>query len=199
MPPAARRPYAEAVRLLLRDTVLGAVDDLVRTRGWKATRMADVAVAAGISRQTLYNEFGSRQELVEAYVGREIEKLLDEAGELARTRADEPHAALETAFELFLKLISDEPFVRILLADRNETGEIMHLLTSVAQPIGIDQVAGLILEVWPQVAEADACVVADALVRLAISHALHPTAASADVAADVARLVTPFVDQALGL
>jgi AcrR family transcriptional regulator len=194
----ARRPYAEAARALLRDAVMGAVDELVRTRGWKATTMADVADAAGVSRQTLYNEFGARQGLVEAYVTREIRALLDEVSATVRRHADAPHEALKSAFALFLKLASDEPVVQIVLASDGETGEILQLLTAVAQPLGVAEVSALIAETWPQVHPDDARLVADTLVRLAISHALYPAAAPAAVAGDIGRMLEPFVDQALG-
>src|SRR5438270_4610939 len=76
-----RLPYQTAARNLLYETIMTAVDDLVRSRGWSATTMSDVAGAAGVSRQTLYNEFGSRSALVEAYVTREIEQLIAEVTE----------------------------------------------------------------------------------------------------------------------
>ncbi|MGQ5228634.1 helix-turn-helix domain-containing protein, partial [Streptomyces sp. yara] len=40
-------------------------------RPWSAVRMVDVAAAAGVSRQTLYNEFGSKDGLARALVRRE--------------------------------------------------------------------------------------------------------------------------------
>ena len=61
--PVERIPYAEASRVLLRDSVLDAMRDLLLTRDWSAITLSDVARAAGISRQTIYNEFGSRQGL----------------------------------------------------------------------------------------------------------------------------------------
>jgi AcrR family transcriptional regulator len=195
----ARVPYPEAARNLMRDTVFAAVDELVRTRGWKATTMSDVAEAAGVSRQTLYNEFGSRQALLQAYVVAEIGRLLDEAAAAVRARADDPHAALETAFALFLKLASDEPFVQVVVGHRGETGEILQLVTEIAYPIGVAQVTALITELWPQAATADARLVADTLVRLAVSHALYPTEDAAGVASEVRRMIAPFVDTALGL
>ena len=195
-----RVPYVEAARTLLRDTVFGAVDELVRTQGWKATTMSHVADAAGVSRQTLYNEFGSRQELVEAYVLREISRLLDEASDAVRARVDDPHAALESAFALFLKLASDEPFVQVVVANRGDSGEILQLVTEIAYPIGVAQVTALITELWPQAATADAHLVADTLVRLAVSHALYPLASeAADVAGEVRRMIAPFVTQVLQL
>ncbi len=57
--PVKRIPYAEASRALLRDSVLDAMRDLLLTRDWSAITLSDVARAAGISRQTIYNEFGS--------------------------------------------------------------------------------------------------------------------------------------------
>ena len=195
----ARVPYAAAARSLLRTTVINAVDELVRARGWKATTMADVAEAAGVSRQTLYNEFGSRQALVEAYVIREIETLLGEVGVAVRENADDAHAALESAFALFLKLASDEPVVQIIVANTGGTGELTRLLTSVAQPVAVSQVGELIIEVWAQVSLADAQLVADTLVRLAVSHALFATGSPIETAREVGRMIAPFIDKALGL
>jgi len=62
-----RVPYAEASRALLRDSVLDAMRELLLSRDWSAITLADVARAAGISRQTIYNEFGSRQGLAQGY------------------------------------------------------------------------------------------------------------------------------------
>ncbi|WP_156745924.1 TetR/AcrR family transcriptional regulator, partial [Mycobacterium sp. 1423905.2] len=63
--PVKRIPYAEASRALLRDSVLDAMRDLLLTRDWSAITLSDVARTAGISRQTIYNEFGSRQGLAQ--------------------------------------------------------------------------------------------------------------------------------------
>src|SRR5690348_14072328 len=166
-------PFADAARSLLRRTIVGAVDELVRARGWAATTMSDVAAAAGVSRQTVYNEFGSRRALVEEYVGSEIEAMLVEVEAEVRADADDPRVALRKAFALFLRLASDEPIVRIIAADA-EGGELIRLLTTVGRSITLTRVSALIVDVWPQVAAADAEIVAESLVRLAISHALFP-------------------------
>jgi AcrR family transcriptional regulator len=192
-----RIPYQAAARTLLRDTVLTAVDDLVRSRGWTATTMSDVAEAAGVSRQTLYNEFGSRSSLVEAYIAREIEALVAHVTTAVRASPDDAHRALRTAFTLFLKLASDEPVVQIIVADAAE-GELHRLLTGLGQALASERIAHLIPEVWPQVGVADARLVADTLVRLAISHALVPSGDPSVVARGVGRMLAPFVDELLG-
>jgi AcrR family transcriptional regulator len=191
-----RVPYPTAARTLLRDTVIAAVDDLIRTRGWSATTMSDVAAAAGVSRQTLYNEFGSRQLLVEAYIGREVDALIERATEVVRANADDAHRALRSAFTLFLQLASDEPVVRIIV-QHAEGGELHQLLTGLGRSLASDRIAALIPEVWPQVGAADARLLADTLVRLAISHALLPTDDPGEVARGVGRMLAPFVDQLL--
>jgi AcrR family transcriptional regulator len=193
----ARVPFPEAARTLLRDTVITAVDDLVRARGWAATTMSDVAAASGVSRQTLYNEFGSRSALVEAYMAREIEGLVAEVAATVRAHPDNAHQALRTAFELFLKLASDEPVVQIIVADA-EDGELIRLLTGLGQRLASERIAHLIPEVWPQVSPADAQLVAESLVRLAISHALLPSLDPGVVADGVSRMLAPFVNELLG-
>lgn len=192
-----RPRFPEAARSLLRETVLTAVDDLARRQGWAATTMSDVATAAGVSRQTLYNEFGSRPALVEAYVTREIEVLLGRVDEAVREHADDAHRALRIAFELFLKLASDEPVVALINADA-EGGELLRVLTGIGQALAGDRVAALIPAVWPQVGADDARLLAETLVRLAISHAVLPTDDPGRVADGVSRMLASFVDQVLG-
>jgi AcrR family transcriptional regulator len=181
----------------VRDTIVDAVDTLVRERGWSATTMADVARTAGVSRQTVYNEFGTRQELVQAYVLREIEALIAAVEAHVRAHHDDARTALAGAFGLFLQLASDEPLVRIIVADA-EGGELIRLLTTTGLTVATDRVGALIQDVWPQVEADDARLVAASLARLAISHALVPTEAPEASAQDVTRLVGPFVDDILG-
>jgi AcrR family transcriptional regulator len=195
-PSPERVPYPTAARSLLRDTVITAVDDLVRSRGWSATTMAHVAEAAGVSRQTLYNEFGSRPSLVAAYVTREIDTLVTQVSEAVRANADDAHRALRIAFSLFLKLASDEPVVQLIVDDA-EDGELHRLLTGLGQAVAAERIAHLIPEVWPQVSAADGELLAETLVRLAISHALMPGPDPATTARGIGRMLAPFVDELL--
>src|SRR5204863_4824446 len=72
-----RIPYAEASRVLLRDSILDGMRDLLLTRDWSSITLSAVASAAGISRQTIYNEFGSRQGLAQGYAMRLADRLVD--------------------------------------------------------------------------------------------------------------------------
>jgi AcrR family transcriptional regulator len=180
----------------VRDSIVAAVDGLVRSQGWSATTMADVGRAAGVSRQTVYNEFGTRHELVQSYVLREIETLIGAVETHVRAHHDDAREALAGAFALFLKLASDEPLVRIIVADA-EGGELIRLLTTTGLSVATTRVGALIEDVWPQAGPDDARLIAASLARLAISHALVPTQAADVSAAAVTRLVGPFVDEVL--
>ncbi|HNA45235.1 MAG TPA: TetR family transcriptional regulator, partial [Solirubrobacterales bacterium] len=70
-------PYREATRELLRETVFRAARGKLEVRPWSEITMADIAVEAGVSRQTLYNEFGSRNEFGLTYALHEARKFLD--------------------------------------------------------------------------------------------------------------------------
>jgi AcrR family transcriptional regulator len=183
---------------VLQQSIITAVDDLVRSRGWSATTMSDVAKAAGVSRQTVYNEFGSRANRVQAYVVREIEALLAEVDTRVRANADNARQALTDAFEVFLKLASDEPLVRVIVADA-DGGEVIRLLTDIGRSVATDQVGALINEVWPQISLSDARLLADSMARLAISHALLPTEEPEQTAVAVTRIFGPYLDELLSV
>ncbi|MFK0157853.1 TetR/AcrR family transcriptional regulator [Streptomyces sp. NPDC090499] len=59
-----------------RESLLDAAYAALTRRPWAAVRMVDVAAAAGVSRQTLYNEFGSKEGLARALVRREADGYL---------------------------------------------------------------------------------------------------------------------------
>ncbi|MEU1470642.1 helix-turn-helix domain-containing protein [Streptomyces sp. NPDC005761] len=59
-----------------REALLDAAHAALAARPWPAVRMVDVAAAAGVSRQTLYNEFGSKDGLARALVRRAADSYL---------------------------------------------------------------------------------------------------------------------------
>ncbi|GGZ83771.1 TetR/AcrR family transcriptional regulator [Streptomyces subrutilus] len=60
-----------------RESLLDAAVAALAARPWPAVRMVDVAAAAGVSRQTLYNEFGGKAGLGRALVRLETGRYLD--------------------------------------------------------------------------------------------------------------------------
>src|SRR5919198_2882408 len=83
----AARPR-EAMMPAARESLLDAAYTALARRPWSAVRMVDVASAAGVSRQTLYNEFGSKEGLARALVRREADGYLAGVERALATHSD---------------------------------------------------------------------------------------------------------------
>jgi AcrR family transcriptional regulator len=180
------------------DSILDAVGELLATETWPAVSMATVAARAGVSRQTLYNSFGGREQLAQAYLMREAERFLAAIEDAVTSNVDDPRRALTSAAELFLSLVSTHPMVRAISTQEGE--ELVALATTRGGTLltGMtDRLSELILGNWPQVDPAGARLLAATLVRLAISHAVLPTGEPEQTAADITRTLGPFVDELL--
>jgi len=192
----ARVPYAEAAKALLRDTLFDAAGELLRHRGWSDLTMADVATAAGVSRQTLYKEFGSRPAFAQAYILREADRFLGAVEEAVRVNSDDPKAAVTAAFEVFLAAAAEQPLVKAIVAGDGGDG-LLNLVTNQAGPVLSQATARLtacLKTTWPDIAETDLRFVAENLVRLAVSHAASPSAQPQGTARSVAAVFGPYLD-----
>lgn len=196
----ARTPYPEAARKLLRETLLAAGRDEVQRRAWSEITMAEIAAAAGVSRQTLYKEFGSRDEFAQALVIHEGERFLDAVDAAVREHLDDPRAAVGAALETFLRTAGEDPLVRILLSDDGSAG-LLPFVTTQGMPVvhwATARLTTTIEEGWPQAPSRKARLLAETLVRLAISHVTAPGEAPGTTAAQTGELLGPFIDEALG-
>jgi AcrR family transcriptional regulator len=196
---ASPRPtFAEASRTLLRDSILDAVGELLAEKPWTGVTMAAVAKRAGVSRQTLYNAFGNREELAQAYLMREAGRFLAAVEEAVTANADDARRALASSAELFLSLVGTHPMVRALSTQEGEELVALATVRGGALLTGMtDQLGELIVATWPQVDPEGARLLAATLVRLAISHAVLPTAPPEETAADIVRILGPFIDELL--
>lgn len=194
-------PYPEAARNLLRETFFGAARDELERRSWSEVTMSDVARTAGVSRQTLYKEFGSRDEFAQAFVIHVGERFLDEVDAAVREHLDDPRAAIHAALETFLRKAGADPLVRVLLAD-DGTGGMLPLVTTQGMPVVVFAAARLfetISEGWPEAPPEKRQLLAETLVRLAISYVTTPSAEPDETAKQAGELLGPFVDRALGV
>ncbi|MFF9338396.1 MULTISPECIES: TetR/AcrR family transcriptional regulator [unclassified Streptomyces] len=97
-----------------REALLDAALTALARHPWSAVRMADLAVAARVSRQTLYNEFGSKEGLARALVRREADAYLDGVRRLLA--APGPSArTLAAVAEWTVVRAGDRPILRALL------------------------------------------------------------------------------------
>jgi AcrR family transcriptional regulator len=197
---SARTPYQEAARELLRQTLFDAAREQVQERAWAQVTMSDIAGAAGVSRQTLYKEFGSRNEFGLAFVINVGERFLDEVEAAIREHLDDPDAAIGAALALFLRSAGEDPLIKVLLSD-DGTGGMLPFVTTQGLPVvawATTRLAAVIEDGWPQAAAADVALLSESLVRLAISHITAPAGDPEQTATAVAKLLGPFVEKALG-
>jgi AcrR family transcriptional regulator len=192
-------PYRLAARRLLRDTLLDAAALLLEDRPWAQITMSDVAREAGVSRQTLYNEFGSRDEFAQRFVIREGERFLDAVERAIGAHLDDPPAAVAAGLEMFLGAASEDPLVQLLLSD-DGTGGMLPLLTTQSRPV-LDWAQARLCEAmragWPQLGERDVELLADSFVRLAISYVTAPRGDAHQTAAELSRLISPFLERVI--
>ncbi|MGZ4529847.1 MAG: TetR family transcriptional regulator AlkX [Mycobacterium sp.] len=192
-----RISYAEASRVLLRDSVLDAMRDLLLTRDWSAITLSDVARAAGISRQTIYNEFGSRQGLAQGYALRLADRLVDTVHAALDANVGNMHEAFLQGFRNFFAESASDPLVISLLTGVAKP-DLLQLITTDSAPIitrASDRLTAALTQSWVATSDEDAGVLARAIVRLALSYVSMPPEANHDVAADLARLMTPFAER----
>ncbi len=197
---STRTPYPEAARELLRQTLFGAARDQLESRSWSQITMSDIAAAAGVSRQTLYKEFGNRDEFGLAFVIHEGERFLDDVEAAVLRHAGDPHAAIEAALEQFLRSAAEDPLIRLLLSDDGTEG-MLPLVTTQGQPVVLwatARLSAVIEQGWPEAPKPDIGLLAEVLVRLAISYITTPGDAPETTANRVADLLGPFIDRALG-
>jgi AcrR family transcriptional regulator len=197
---ASRTPYPQAARELLRQTLFGAARDELGQRAWSEVTMSDIAAAAGVSRQTLYNEFGNRNEFGLAFVINEGERFLAEVEAAVKQHLDDPREAIGAALELFLRTAGEDPLIHMLLSD-DGSGGMLPFVTTQGVPVvqwATARLAAVIEEGWPQAPNADVNLLSETLVRLAISYVTTPSSSPGETAAAVADLLGPFIDRALG-
>jgi len=192
-------PVASLTRGLVRDRVLDAVGELLGHRPWAQVTMSKVAEAAGVSRQTVYNAFGSRVQLAQSYLGREADRFLAAVDVAVTEHASEPRRALAAALEIFLLAAREHPLVRAITSTEGSE-ELLPLVTTRGGPVlsrATGHLAELLIRTWPQMSPAQAGPVADTLTRLAISYAALPAGEPAETAALIARILGPSIDEAV--
>lgn len=162
--------------------------------------MGDIAADAGVSRQTLYKEFGNKSEFAVALTIHEGERFLAAVEDAVRAHTDNPRGAIRAALELFLRTAGEDPLIRILLSD-DGSGGMLPFVTTQGMPVVVwatARLSAVIEEGWPQAPKRDVELLAEALVRLAISYITNPSETPDSTAASVADLLGPFIDRALG-
>jgi AcrR family transcriptional regulator len=189
--------FSERTKASLREALLDAATDLLPENGYASLRMADVAANAGVSRQTVYNEFGSKFALVQAVALRTASEFLDGIRQRFDS-ADSLLAGIHLGVVFTIEHGRENRLVAAALG--SEAGEdLLPLLTTKGAPIlhaAAELAAEHYREFEPALSQASAALLAETVVRLSLSHLVlrtHPADAAADsVCAVLAPAITFF-------
>ena len=159
----------------MRDRVIEAGAALTTEVGWAGVTMSKLADRVGVSRQTVYNEIGSKPALAEAMVMRELAVFLGEA--VTRVlRLARSNALLQAAVSASYGAETD---LLPLLTTRSDA------LIELAAAVVEERLAGYDLPISGRRLSS----AVDAVVRVVLSHVVHPTADPVTTGEDLAWFV----------
>jgi len=186
--------FAERTKRRLRDELMDAAYDAMVAGGYDGLRMADVARRTGVSRQTVYNEFGDKWGVFEAVVVRETERFLVDVNE-ALAEADDPIDGLRAAVERALRLAADNPLVKAAFGrpGSDQAGQVLTTRGQQVLELAHQRLDAHVRTHWPQISTHDASACVDIALRVVLSHIVNPGPAPATVADQVARVLGPFL------
>ena len=177
-----------------RDALLDAAYDAAVAGDWAGTRMLDVANAAGVSRQTIYNEFGSKDALAQALAMREIERFIEGTERaLDDAHPDDPIQAVGAAALYTFQQAAENPLLKAALVD--DTSGLLSFLTTRGEPAITAARASFeryYSTHWPHLASEAITTAAETITRLTVSYVVLPADVPAEVVAgrlaDLARM-----------
>ena len=162
--------------------------------GWARVRMGAVAGQAGVSRQTLYRHFQTKDGLAAAIALREQDAFL-EGCRLAFQEENTLYDGVVAAVAWSLKHAESHPLIRQAIEDP-ESG-LLPYITTRALPLmqrGRDLVATLIMDLDPTSEPESVDLVADVLTRELFSHVITPSEPVDVVAARLGTLAARIMD-----
>lgn len=194
--PGSTESFKERVHGMLRTSILDAAWERASDTAWVHVRIADIADDVGVSRQTVYNEFGTKDQLSMALFEREIERYMVGIEDLV-ARAERQDAALRDIVHWLLREADDHRLLtRMVTEGRAGTHPLVPVLTVRADLI-IKPVRTRLVEIvrgrWPDLGVDEATVGADLMARFVLGQIVCPS----DL--DRSSLVEAMVRMAMGL
>jgi len=174
----------------LRARILAAATDLTTTSGWASVTMARIADRVGVSRQTVYNEVGSKPALAEAMILHELARFLDVVTRAFERHPDDLVEAIRAASLGVFELALDNTLLKaVVSATHGADTELLPLLTThseslltTAQELVTELVRPFDLGFDERQLEA----VIDTVVRVVLSHVMQPSRSPRETADDIA-------------
>ncbi|MFG1809394.1 TetR family transcriptional regulator [Streptomyces sp. NPDC049040] len=194
----------------VRDALMDAAFAALGERPWGAVRMAEVAAAAGVSRQTLYNEFSSKEGLARALAGRETDVFLagvDRALAAARRSGADAGECFAAAAGWTLRSARRSPLIRsALTASPPPEGPFAVPPPARPEPGGsaglVDVVhartVAALVRGYPRLRPEDIGWACEAALRLTLSYVIAPAADDRESCLRIAQLIRSLLSWPAG-
>jgi len=179
-----------APTLSTHERVVGAAADLTLEVGWAGVTMGKLAERVGVSRQTVYNEVGSKPQLAEEMVLAELAKFLAVVDLAFDEQPDDLIEAIRSASRAVLELAQRNALLQaVVSASYGAETELLPLLTTRNDALvmaATQTVQARVAAYRIAIDERHLDAAIDMVVRLVLSHVVHPVGEPADTADDIA-------------
>ena len=175
-----------------REVLLATAKDVVVAGDWERMPLAEIASRAGVSRQTVYKEFGNKYGLARALSEFETASYMEELATVLEGYPTDPVAGARAAVLHTLETGADDPLLKAILSSARGPSELLPWFTTRADPLleaAGKLLTGYLTEHWPHLTTRDVRLVADSVIRLTVSHLVLPLAPIERTADDLATLV----------
>ena len=184
--------------LTTRDRIVAAAGEMTSSSGWATVTMSRLAEAVGVSRQTVYNEVGTKPRLAETMVLTELARFLTVVEAAFDAEPDDLSRALERAVTEVLTYAQDNNLLHaVVSATHGADTELLPLLTTNAGSLLETAKQVVSTRVTPYAPAIDAAHLdpaIDMVVRVVLSHVMQPSATPQQTGADLAWLARRVLD-----
>ena len=172
------------------ERVVAAAAELTLEVGWAGVTMGKLADRVGVSRQTVYNEVGSKPRLAEEMVLAELAKFLAVVEQAFDDQPGDLVAAIRNASRGVLELARRNALLQaVVSASYGAETELLPLLTTRNDALVLaatEVVRGRVASYRIDIDDRHLDAAIDMVVRLVLSHVVHPIGEPADTADDIA-------------
>ena len=181
-----------------RDRIVAAAVETTTSSGWAAVTMARLADTVGVSRQTVYNEVGSKPALAEAMVLGELARFLGIVERAFDAEPDDLTRAIERSVRDVLTYARANTLLHaVVSATHGADTELLPLLTTNAGSLleaAKDVVRARVAPYGPGIDPAHLEPAIDMVVRVVLSHVMQPSSSPEETGADIAWLAGQVLD-----
>lgn len=176
--------FYEELRAIRLERLLDASVEIITEEGWDRLSMTKVARRSGVPRQSLYKEVGTKSELGEAVVAREVERFLVGMRDAIAAHPESTIDAVGAAARFALEHGETNAVLKAILHPGHDA-ELLELLT-VRPEAALAQASRAVADALGHPPES----MVDTMVRLTLSHLLQPTVGIDEAVARIQRAVS---------